>query len=97
MSVPPILPLLKNAGYRLGVQWLKWLSEILKQRARELEICGFESFRETVVDESQCPPGLLALAVFGKQAGQGHRRPQLPGERGLRACDGERFAQAVYG
>ena len=70
---------------------------ILKERARPLEICGFESFREAVVDESQRMPGLIALAVFGKQAGQDHRRPQFPGERRLRACDGERFGQAVYG
>jgi hypothetical protein len=26
MSVPPGLQLLKNGGYRLGVEWLKWLS-----------------------------------------------------------------------
>jgi hypothetical protein len=25
-SVPPGLQLLKNGGYRLGVEWLKWLS-----------------------------------------------------------------------
>ena len=47
----------------------KWLSQILKQRARQLEICGFESFRESVIDESQRIPGLIALAVFGEQAG----------------------------
>ena len=68
------------------------------QAARaQLEICGFESFRETVVDESQGMAGLIALAVFGEQAGQGHCRPQLPGERRLRACDSERFGQAVHG
>src|ERR1700747_3051093 len=87
----------KNGGYRLGAERLKWLSQILKQRARELEICGFESFRETAVDESQSMAGLIALAVFGEQAGQGHCRPKLPGERRLRACDSERFGQAAHG
>jgi hypothetical protein len=53
-------------GYRLGVERLKWLSQILKERARQLEICGFESFREAVVDESQRMPGLIALPTFGK-------------------------------
>jgi hypothetical protein len=42
-------------------------------------------------------PGLIALAVFGEQPGQGHRRPQFPGERRLRACDSDRFGQAVHG
>ena len=42
-------------------------------------------------------PGLIALPVFAEQAGQGHRRPQLPGERRLRAGDGERFGQAAHG
>jgi hypothetical protein len=42
-------------------------------------------------------PGLIALPVFGEHAGQGHRRPQLPGERRLRACDSERFGQAGHG
>jgi hypothetical protein len=60
-------------GRRFGVERLKRLSQILKQRARQLEICGFESFREAVVYESQRIPGLLALAVFGEQACQGHR------------------------
>ena len=42
-------------------------------------------------------PGLIALAVFGEQAGQHHCRPQLQGERRLLACDSERFGQAVQG
>ena len=54
-------------------QQLKGLSQILKQRARQLEICGFETFREAIVDDGQRIPGLLALAVFGEQACQGHR------------------------
>jgi hypothetical protein len=60
------------------VERLKWLSQILKQHARQLEIRGFESFREAVVDESQRMPGPIALPVFAEQAGQGHRRPKLP-------------------
>src|SRR5277367_4331207 len=76
---------------------LSWLTQILKQLARQLEICGFESFRESVIDESQRMPGLIALPVFGKHARQGHRGPQLPGEGRLRACDSERFGQAVQG
>ena len=52
---------------------LKCLSQILKQRARQLEIRGFESFGEAVVHQSQRMAGLIALAVFGEQAGQGHR------------------------
>src|ERR1700722_14223310 len=99
IPVPPDLQPLKNgmAGYRLGLEWLKWLSQILKQRARQLEIRGFKSFREGVVDESQRMAGLFALAVCAEQAGQGHRRPQLPGERRLRASDSERLGQAVHG
>ena len=76
---------------------LKWLSQILKQRARQPEICGFESFGKAVVDEGERMPGLIALAVFGEQAGQHHCRPQLQGERRLLACDSERFGQAVHG
>src|ERR1700730_12659037 len=79
------------------MQRLKWLSELFKERARQLEIRGFKSFREAVVDESERMPGLIALAVFGEQPGQGHRRPQFPGERRLRACDSDRFGQAVQG
>src|SRR6202167_2929462 len=75
----------------------KWLSQNLQQRARPPHIRGFESLRETVVDESQGMAGLIALAVFGEQAGQGHCRPQLPGEGRLRACNSERFSQAVHG
>jgi hypothetical protein len=73
------------------------LSQILKERARQFEIRGFEAFREAVVHESQRMPGLIALAAFAEQAGQGHRRPQLQGERRLRACDSERISQAVHG
>ncbi len=62
-------------GYRLGVKRLKGLSQILKQRACQPEICGFEAFREAVVHERERMPGLIALAVFGKHACQGHRRP----------------------
>jgi len=54
---------------RLGVERLKWLSQILKQRARQLEICGLETFSESVIRESQRMPGVIALPVFGKQAG----------------------------
>jgi hypothetical protein len=77
IRVPPDLQPLKNgmAGYRLGLEWLKWLSQILKQRARHLQICGFESFREAVEDESQGMAALIALAVFGEHACQGHCRP----------------------
>src|SRR5246127_3198347 len=82
-------------GRRLGVERPKWLSQILEERARQLEIRGVEAFREAVVDEGERMPGLIALAVFGEQAGQGHRRPQLPSERRLRACDSDRFDQAV--
>ncbi len=60
-------------GRRLGVERLKRLSQILKERARQLHICRFKSLREAVVYESQRIPGLLALAVFGEQACQGHR------------------------
>jgi hypothetical protein len=52
-----------------AVKRLKWLLQILKERARQLEICGFESFREAVVHESQGVPGLIALVVFAEQAG----------------------------
>src|ERR1700731_3927528 len=76
---------------------LKWLSQILKQRGRQPEICGFESFREAIVDEGERMPGPITLPVFEEHAGQGHRRPQLPGERGLRACDSKRLGQAVHG
>jgi hypothetical protein len=58
-----------------AVERLKWLLQILKERARQLEICGFESFREAIVHESQGMPGLIALVVFAEQAGQHHRRP----------------------
>src|ERR1700732_1386412 len=78
---------------RIGVERLKWLTQTPKQGARQLEIRGLEPFREAVVDESQRMPGLTALAVFAEQAGQRHRRPQLPGERRLRARDGERFGE----
>jgi hypothetical protein len=47
----------------------KKLSQILKQRSCQLEICGFKSFCEAAVDESQGMVGLIALAVFGEQAG----------------------------
>src|ERR1700692_2932281 len=60
-------------GYQRAVERLKWLSQILKQRARQLEICGFETFGEAVVHEGERMPGLIALAVFGEQACQGHR------------------------
>ena len=56
-------------GRRLGVERLKRLSQILKQRARQLEIRGVEAFREAVVDEGERIPGLIALAVFGEHAG----------------------------
>ena len=48
-------------SYQGAVERLKWLSQILKQRLRQLEIYGVESFRETVVHESQRMPGLIAL------------------------------------
>src|ERR1700740_2049899 len=76
---------------------LSWLSQILNDRARQLEIRGVEAFREAVVDEGARIPGLIALATFGEHASQGHCRPQLPGERRLRACDSERFGQAAHG
>ena len=57
----------------LALERLKRLSQILKERARQLEICGFKALREAVVYESQRIPGVLALAVFGEQACQGHR------------------------
>src|SRR5271154_3272788 len=87
----------KGVMAAIGLMWNgKRLTQILEQRARQPEICGFESFREAVVDESKRMPGLIALAVFGEQAGQGHRRPQFPSERRLLACDGECFSQAVH-
>jgi hypothetical protein len=49
--------------------WLKWLPQILKERARQLEIHGFESFREAVVHESQRIPGLIALPAIAEQVG----------------------------
>src|ERR1700678_4260912 len=74
MPVPPDvrseIPGLMQSGYHL--------SQILEERARQLDIRGFKSFREAVVDESQRMPGPIALPVFAEQAGQGHRRPQLP-------------------
>ena len=71
-----------------AVERLKCLLQILKERARQLEICGFESFREAVVDESQRFPGLIALAAFEEQARQ-HGRwllvlDTVPGESGHR-------------
>jgi hypothetical protein len=45
------------------------LSQIRNECARQLEICGFESFREAVVHEGQRMPGLIALPVFAEQAG----------------------------
>jgi hypothetical protein len=67
---------LKNGIVAISaVERLKWLLQILKERARQLEICGFESFREAIVHESQGMPGLIALVVFAEQAGQHHRRP----------------------
>ena len=41
-------------------------------------------------------PRVIALPVFAEHAGQDHRRPQLPGERRLRARDSERLGQAVH-
>ena len=81
---------------RPGYQAVLKLSQTQKERARQFEICGFESFREAVVHESQRLPGLIAMSAFAEQAGQDHGRPQLPGERRLCACDSERFAQAVH-
>jgi hypothetical protein len=60
-------------GRRLRVERLKRLTQILKQRARQLEIRGVEAFREAVVDEGERIPGLIALAVFSEQACLGHR------------------------
>jgi hypothetical protein len=37
-------------GYQRAMERLKWLSQIVEERARQLEICGFESFREAVVN-----------------------------------------------
>jgi hypothetical protein len=48
---------------------LEWLLQILEERARQLEIRGFESFREALVHESQRIPGLITLSVFAEQAG----------------------------
>jgi hypothetical protein len=62
-------------GDQRVVERLKWLSQILKKRARQPEICGFESFGEALIHESQGMPGLIALAVVGEQAGQRNRRP----------------------
>ena len=36
----------------LGVDQLERLSQILKESARQLEICGFKSFGEAVVHET---------------------------------------------
>src|SRR6266404_9963887 len=84
-------------GRRLGVERPKWLSQILEERARQLEIRGVEAFREAVVDEGERIPGLIALATSGEHAGPDHRRPQLPSQRRLRACNRDRFGQAVHG
>jgi hypothetical protein len=62
-------------GRRPELARLKWLSQILKERARLFEIRGFESFREAVVHASKRMPGLIALPTFAEQAGQDHRRP----------------------
>jgi hypothetical protein len=75
----------------------KGLCQILHKLARDPQVRGFKSFREAVVGESEGMAGLIALAAFGEQAGQGHCRSQLPGERRLRACNSERFGQAVHG
>ena len=75
---------------------LERLAQILEQSARQLEICGFESFREAVVHEAQGMPGLVALPAFAEEAGQDHARPQLPAECRLRACDNECFRQVVH-
>ena len=63
----------RYGGYRLGAERLRWLSQILKKCVRQLEIRGFESFREAVVHESQRMPSVIALTAFAEQAGQGHR------------------------
>ena len=86
----------RHGGYRLSVERQKWLAQILEERARQPEICGFESFREAVVHEAERLASLIALPAFREQVGQCHRRPQLPGERRLRACDREPFGQAVH-
>ena len=40
--------------------------------------------------------GAVLPPAFAQQASLGYRRPQLPGERGLRARDSDRFGQAVH-
>src|ERR1700722_8434499 len=75
---------------------LKRLSQIFKHRPRLFEVRGFESFREAVVHNSQRIPGLISPPAFAQQASLSHRRPQLPGERGLSARDSDRFGQAVH-
>ena len=41
-------------------------------------------------------PGLITLAVFEEHTGQGHRRPQLQGERRLHSCGINGFVQAIH-
>jgi hypothetical protein len=53
---------------------------MLEERARHLEIFGFKSLREAVIDESKSMASLIPLHRFGKEAGQVNCRPQLEGE-----------------
>jgi hypothetical protein len=52
-----------------GVRRSSELSQIIEERTRQLEISGFKSFREAVVDENQHISGLMTLPVFGEHAG----------------------------
>src|ERR1700722_13251276 len=76
---------------------LKRLPQIFKHRSRLFEVRGFESFREAVVHNCQLSAGLISPPACAHQAILGHRRPQLPRERDLRASDRDCFGQAVQG
>src|SRR5580693_7230686 len=69
---------------------------MLQERARQLEIFGFKSLREAVIDESEFTSSLITLAAFGEQTGQGHRRSQLQGQRRLDARGFDGFVQAIH-
>ena len=47
----------------------KWLSQIIEECARQLEIRGVKSFRKSLVDESQRILGLIALPFFSEETG----------------------------
>ena len=70
--------------------------QLLEERARDLEIFGFKSLREAVIDESKIMASLIPLPGFGKKAGQVNCRSQLPSERRLRTCNLDCLIQAIY-